>query len=47
MYIGAWWSTVHGITKELDTTWQLNSKEKLITLVTPKVTKNKEYLKSV
>ena len=48
MDIGAWWATVHGITKELDMTWQLNnSKEKLITLVTPKVTKNKESLKSV
>ena len=45
---GAWQATVHGVTKELDMTWQLNnSKEKLITLVTPKVTKNKESLKSV
>ena len=45
---GPWQATVHGITKELDMTWQLNnSKEKLITLVTPQVTKNKESLKSV
>ena len=22
---GAWWATVHGITKELDTTWQLKN----------------------
>ena len=21
---GAWWATVHGVTKELDTTWRLN-----------------------
>ena len=23
---GAWWATVCGVTKELDTTWQLNNK---------------------
>ena len=22
---GAWWATVHGVAKELETTWQLNS----------------------
>ena len=22
---GAWWATVHGVTKELDITWQLNN----------------------
>ena len=25
---GAWWATVHGVTKELDMTWQLNSNGK-------------------
>ena len=24
---GAWWATVHGVTKELDTTLQLNNNE--------------------
>ena len=25
---GAWWATVYGVAKELDTTWQLNNKNK-------------------
>ena len=24
---GAWWATVHGVTKESDTTWQLNNND--------------------
>ena len=26
---GAWWATVHGVTKEWDTTWRLNTSSKL------------------
>ena len=25
---GAWWTTVYGVTKELETTWQLNNNNK-------------------
>ena len=25
---GAWWAVAHGVTKELDITWQLNSNKK-------------------
>ena len=27
---GAWWATVHGVTKQLDTTWPLNNKNKYL-----------------
>ena len=27
MVRGAWWATVYGVTKELDTTWQLNNSD--------------------
>ena len=26
---GVWWTTVHGVTKELDMTWRLNNSEGL------------------